>query len=85
MLFGHRGATPADTGALADVLLRLGLLADEGPEVRSVELRPVLVGGSGLSVLHAEIVVGPAGGRRDAGPRRLRAAGPARRPPTAPG
>jgi acyl-CoA synthetase (NDP forming)/GNAT superfamily N-acetyltransferase len=76
MLFGHRGATPADTAALADLLLRLGLLADEIPEVRSVELRPVLVNATGLSVLHADIVVGPAGGRPDAGPRRLRSAGP---------
>ncbi|HEV7754853.1 MAG TPA: GNAT family N-acetyltransferase [Mycobacteriales bacterium] len=77
MLFGHRGATPVDTAALADLLLRLGRLADEIPEVRSVELRPVLVGGAGLAVLHADVVVGPAGDRHDAGPRRLRAAGPA--------
>jgi acyl-CoA synthetase (NDP forming)/RimJ/RimL family protein N-acetyltransferase len=75
MLFGHRGAVPADTGALADLLLRIGLLADEIPEVRSVELRPVLVGGSGLSVLHADIHVGPSGARPDAGPRRLLTAG----------
>jgi acyl-CoA synthetase (NDP forming)/RimJ/RimL family protein N-acetyltransferase len=75
MLFGHRGAVPADTGALADLLLRLGRLADELPEVRSLELRPVLVDGTGLSVLHADVMVGPAGGRPDAGPRRLRAAG----------
>jgi acyl-CoA synthetase (NDP forming) len=79
MLFGHRGAAPADTVALADLLLRLGLLADEIPEVRTVELRPVLVSGSGLSVLHADVVVGPAGGRPDAGPRRLRTAGPGQR------
>jgi acyl-CoA synthetase (NDP forming)/GNAT superfamily N-acetyltransferase len=78
MLFGHRGAAPADTGALADLLLRIGLLADEIPEVRSVELRPVLVRGAGLSVLHADVHVGPGGGRPDAGPRRLRSAG--RRP-----
>jgi hypothetical protein len=78
MLFGHRGAVPADTEALADLLLRLGLLADEIPEVRSLELRPVLVGGTGLAVLHTDVHVGPAGGRPDAGPRRLRTAGPAR-------
>ena len=75
MLFGHRGAVPVDTEALADLLLRIGLLADEIPEVRSLELRPVLVGGRGLTVLHADVTVGPAGGRPDAGPRRLRTAG----------
>jgi acyl-CoA synthetase (NDP forming) len=78
MLFGHRGAVPADTDALADLLLRLGVLADELPEVRSLELRPVLVGATGLAVLHADVHVGPAGGRQDAGPRRLRTAGPGR-------
>jgi acyl-CoA synthetase (NDP forming)/RimJ/RimL family protein N-acetyltransferase len=76
MLFGHRGAVPADTEALAALLERIGLLADEIPEIRTLELRPVLVGARGLSVLHVDITIGPAGGRPDAGPRRLRAAGP---------
>jgi len=72
LLFGHRGAAPADVDALADLLLRVGLLADALPEVRHVELHPVLAATRGLSVLHAAVRVGPPAARPDLGPRRLR-------------
>ncbi len=72
MLFGHRGATPVDAGALEDLLLRVGLLADEIPELRELELHPVMVGDVGLTVLHATVRVAPPTPRHDAGPRRLR-------------
>jgi acyl-CoA synthetase (NDP forming)/RimJ/RimL family protein N-acetyltransferase len=61
----------ADTAALADLLVRLGLLADEQPEVRAVSLNPVLAARSGLAVLHATVHRGLAGPRPDTGPRRL--------------
>lgn len=72
MLFGHRGATPVDAAALEDLLLRVGLLADEVPELRALELNPVLANGSGLTVLHATVQVAPPTPRPDVGPRRLR-------------
>ena len=71
MLFGYRGAQPADVTALQDLLIRVGLLVDEQPQVRSLELNPVLVASSGLSVLHATVVLGPPADRPDTGPRRL--------------
>ena len=71
LLFGHRGAAPVDVAALADLLLRVGLLADRHPQVRRLVLNPVLARPDGLSVLHASATYGePA--RPDSGPRRLR-------------
>jgi acyl-CoA synthetase (NDP forming) len=71
LLRGYRGAEPVDLAALADLLLRVGQLADDRPEVRRVELNPVLARPDGLSVLHATVQVGPAGPRPDTGPRTL--------------
>ncbi|MFV2100245.1 GNAT family N-acetyltransferase [Micromonospora sp. LOL_024] len=71
LLRGHRGAVPVDRAALADLLLRVGRLADEQPRVRSLTLNPVLARPDGLSVLHAAVRVGSAVPRPDTGPRRL--------------
>jgi acyl-CoA synthetase (NDP forming) len=59
LLFGHRGDDPVDVSALEELLLRLALLADRHPEVVGVELDPVLVGTSGISVLSATVRVAP--------------------------
>ncbi|TCB96293.1 GNAT family N-acetyltransferase [Micromonospora zingiberis] len=71
LLHGHRGADPVDRAALADLLLRVGRLADEQPRVRTLTLNPVLARADGLSVLHANVRVGSAAARPDTGPRRL--------------
>ncbi|MEU8376724.1 GNAT family N-acetyltransferase [Micromonospora sp. NPDC048894] len=71
LLHGHRGADAVDRAALADLLLRVGRLADEQPRVRSLTLNPVLARPDGVSVLHAAVGVGTAGARPDTGPRRL--------------
>ncbi|WP_088997876.1 bifunctional acetate--CoA ligase family protein/GNAT family N-acetyltransferase [Micromonospora echinaurantiaca] len=71
LLRGHRGAAPVDRAALAELLLRVGRLADEQPRVRSLTLNPVLVRPDGLSVLHATVRTGAAADRPDTGPRRL--------------
>jgi ATP-grasp domain len=71
VLFGYRGAAPVDVNALIDLLLRVGRLADENPEVKHLRLDPVLVHAEGLSVAHAEATYQPAAARPDTGPRRL--------------
>ncbi|MGK5520612.1 bifunctional acetate--CoA ligase family protein/GNAT family N-acetyltransferase [Micromonospora sp. URMC 107] len=71
LLRGHRGAAPVDRAALADLLLRVGRLADEQPRVRALTLNPVLARPDGISVLHATVRVGSAVARPDTGPRRL--------------
>jgi hypothetical protein len=62
----------ADLAALEDLVVRLGLLADEQPEVRAVQLNPVLAAGDGAAVLHATVHIGHASARPDTGPRRMR-------------
>ncbi|MBM0238644.1 acetate--CoA ligase family protein, partial [Micromonospora sp. ATA32] len=68
LLRGHRGAAPVDRAALADLLLRVGRLADEQPRLRSLTLNPVLARPDGISVLHASVRIGSAGTRPDTGP-----------------
>jgi acyl-CoA synthetase (NDP forming) len=71
LLRGYRGAAPVDREALADLLLRVGRLVDDRPEVRSLSLNPVLSRPDGLSVLHATVQIGAPATRPDTGPRRL--------------
>ncbi|HEX5494653.1 MAG TPA: GNAT family N-acetyltransferase [Mycobacteriales bacterium] len=71
LLFGHRGTTPADTGAVELLLVRVSRLVDMLPDVLRVELNPVLVAPRGLAVLGARVRVGPPSARADPGPRRL--------------
>ncbi|GAA0800384.1 bifunctional acetate--CoA ligase family protein/GNAT family N-acetyltransferase [Spirilliplanes yamanashiensis] len=71
LLWGYRGSQPVDRAALTDLLLRVGRLVDERPEIRSLSLNPVLARPDGYSVLHATVEVGAAVPRPDTGPRRL--------------
>ncbi|HEX5295487.1 MAG TPA: GNAT family N-acetyltransferase [Streptosporangiaceae bacterium] len=45
--------------ALADLLLRVGRLADELPEVTELELSPVVAGPDGVAVVNARVQVSP--------------------------
>jgi acyl-CoA synthetase (NDP forming)/GNAT superfamily N-acetyltransferase len=71
LLHGYRGAGQVDRAALADLLVRVGRLVDEQPQVRALRLNPVLARADGLSVLHAEIRYGEPAPRPDEAPRRL--------------
>ncbi|MEV5863532.1 GNAT family N-acetyltransferase [Streptomyces sp. NPDC052071] len=71
VLFGWRGAAPADTAALEELLLRVSRLVDDHPEVVSVALEPVVVATQGLTVLGATVRLAPPPARSDLGPRRL--------------
>jgi acyl-CoA synthetase (NDP forming) len=72
LLHGYRGSVPVDRDALIDLLLRVGRLADDHPEVRGLSLNPVLARADGFSVLHAHVETGEARPRRDSGPRMLK-------------
>lgn len=64
-LFGYQGAPGADVGALEDVLARVAVMADDLPELASVELYPVTAAVEGVSVLHATMSLRPAARRTD--------------------
>jgi acyl-CoA synthetase (NDP forming) len=52
-LFGYRGLPPADLAALEDVVGRVAVLADGLPELRSLDINPVLAAPDGATVLAA--------------------------------
>lgn len=60
-----------DLAALEELLVQIGQLMDREPHVRRLELNPVLVHQSGLTVLSAKGSLEVAGDRPDTGPRRL--------------
>jgi acyl-CoA synthetase (NDP forming)/RimJ/RimL family protein N-acetyltransferase len=60
LLLGHRGAQPADTGALADILLRISRLADDLPEVAELDLNPVIARPDGACAVDARVRLNPA-------------------------
>jgi acyl-CoA synthetase (NDP forming)/RimJ/RimL family protein N-acetyltransferase len=71
LLAGYRGSEPADRLAIADLLHRVARLIDDVPEVVEIELNPVLVAPSGLSVVNASGRVAPPRSRFDWYVRRL--------------
>jgi acyl-CoA synthetase (NDP forming)/GNAT superfamily N-acetyltransferase len=72
LLAGYGGAPVADLAALEDLVLRVAALAEDVPEVRSLELDPVVASDKGANVVYARVLVGPPPSRHDTGPRRLR-------------
>lgn len=78
-LDGRRGLPPADRDALADLLVRVGRLAEDLPEVASLELYPVIVAQHGCVVVGADATVATAPNRTDSARRTL--AGPVDTPP----
>ncbi|MEV7013516.1 bifunctional GNAT family N-acetyltransferase/acetate--CoA ligase family protein [Streptosporangium sp. NPDC051022] len=84
LLFGEYGYPPVAVEALRELLVRVGRLADDLPEVARLDLDPVLVGESEVIVLGARAVLSSMQGPRvDAGPRRLGAV-PVESPPDGP-
>ncbi len=55
LLFGYRGSPPADVGALEQLLLRVGRLADELPEVAEMDCNPVIVSPDAVTVVDVKM------------------------------
>ncbi|MBK9181045.1 MAG: GNAT family N-acetyltransferase [Acidimicrobiales bacterium] len=62
LLFGYRNLPVADTAALEDLLVRVGILADELPEVVELDCNPVLVGPSGAVAVDVKVRLAPVSG-----------------------
>ena len=63
LLTGFRGSEPVDVNALSDVVLRLGQLAEDLPELIEADCNPVVATPSGPVVVDARIRVAPEPGR----------------------
>ncbi len=55
LLFGYRGAPAVDVTALEDLLVRVGRLAEDIPEIAEMDLNPVIVSPSGVVVVDAKL------------------------------
>nr|WP_246402032.1 bifunctional GNAT family N-acetyltransferase/acetate--CoA ligase family protein [Jiangella mangrovi] len=71
LLMGYQGGIMADLGAVEDLVHRMSRLVDDVPEIRSVELDPVLAGESGVAVVNGSARVAAPAGRQDWYTRRL--------------
>ncbi len=72
LLDGYRGSPPCDVAALKELLLRVGRLADDHPELAALTLNPVVALPSGLTVLDAKARIAPRTAERDMYSRQLR-------------
>ena len=59
LLLGYRGAPPTDTAALEDVILRVGRLADEIPEIAEMDLNPVIASPTGAVAVDVKVKLAP--------------------------
>lgn len=73
ILFGYGGRRPVDVPALEDLVVRLGRMSDEVPQLAQLDLNPVIVGERGLAVLSASAWLRAPDARGDSEARRLTA------------
>jgi acetyl coenzyme A synthetase (ADP forming)-like protein len=57
LLDGWRGTPKADQAALQDLLLRVGLLADNHPEIAELDCNPVIAGPDGATIVDVRVRV----------------------------
>jgi acyl-CoA synthetase (NDP forming) len=72
LLFGYRGAPPAAVDRVEDMLLRVGLMADELPEIAELDLNPVVVSEHGAVAVDVKIRLAPVPTPLPADLRRMR-------------
>jgi acyl-CoA synthetase (NDP forming) len=60
LLDGFRGATPADVGAVEEIVTRVAALAASHPEIAELDCNPVVAGTDGAVVVDARIRLAPA-------------------------
>jgi acetyltransferase len=60
LLQAYRGKPPANISAVVEVLIRLGQLAADHPEIRELDINPLLADAEGVVALDARLRVAPA-------------------------
>jgi acyl-CoA synthetase (NDP forming) len=72
LLTGYRGSPAVNTGAVEDLVVRLGRLAEDVPEVAELDLNPVLVSADSAVAVDTKLRLTPVSGEPDAVLRQLR-------------
>jgi acetyltransferase len=62
LLRGYRGKSPAKIEAVVELLIRLGQLASDHPEIRELDINPLLADSAGVIALDARLRIAPAEG-----------------------
>ena len=57
LLGGIRGQKPKDTDVLIDLLIRVAAMAEAHPQIKAIDLNPVIVHEKGASVVDARIIL----------------------------
>ena len=57
LLRGYRNIPPADTDAIADILLKTSKLVTENPEIKELDLNPIIVYEKGAKTVDARIIL----------------------------
>lgn len=70
-LFGYQGVPPVDTTGLEQLVNRVAFLKDRFPDIAFLELNPVVLSGSVLTVLSATVKIGDPGQRTDSARRAM--------------
>jgi acetyltransferase len=68
LLAAYRGKPAANIDAIVEVLIRLGQLAADHPEIRELDINPLLADADGVVALDARLRVAPANGAAAARP-----------------
>lgn len=71
LLFGYRGAEPANVPAVAAVLMRVAQLAVDWPQIRRLAINPMLATPSGCYLLGADVQLERVTDRAERRPRRM--------------
>ncbi len=72
LLEGFRGSAPVDVDSVVDLVVSVGRLVQEVPEVAEVDLNPVLASSSGCALVDVKLRLAPVRGHRAEAPRQLR-------------
>jgi acetyl coenzyme A synthetase (ADP forming)-like protein len=72
LLFGYRGRPQVDVAAVEDLILRVGALADDVPEIVEMDLNPVVATADGIVALDVKIRIAPSSPQHPADMRRMR-------------
>lgn len=71
LLHGYRNTPQVDVDALHDCLLRVGRLADDVPQIREMDINPLIVSPSGVTAVDVRVLAGPYAEDPGLGTRRL--------------
>jgi acyl-CoA synthetase (NDP forming) len=72
LLTGYRGRPGVDTAAVEDLVLRLGRLAEDVPQIAELDLNPVIAGPDGVLAVDAKLRLAAVGTEPEPFLRQLR-------------